>query len=93
MVICGYRICNGQTINSVGGLTAYAQQYYLLREDEKKNQTHISPSHRVPFLPQQHDRLPLPKEPSSYQNLTLPQNTHPLLALFIVRVYIPPIRM
>ena len=36
MIICGYRVCSGQNIKSVGPLTAYSQQYYLLREDGKK---------------------------------------------------------
>jgi len=36
MVICGYRCCKGQRIQSVGALTAYSQQYHLLKKRGKK---------------------------------------------------------
>ena len=36
MVICGYRCCQGQTIDKVGPLTSYSQQYYMLKSKGKK---------------------------------------------------------
>ena len=36
MIICGYRCCKGQTINTVGPLTSYAQQYYMLKNKGTK---------------------------------------------------------
>ena len=38
MIICGYRCCQGQTIDKVGPLTSYSQQYYILKSKEISNQ-------------------------------------------------------
>ena len=44
MIICGYRCCKGQSINQVGELSSYSQQYYLLKKMGEKNQTRKSSS-------------------------------------------------